>query len=152
MKQLTKVHIKKSNITVEWYETIDYDGESKNDNHFYETERKPHTDLLTAFNRLRSHVKNICNLGDVKGMAVKGMVLSGMDTDEGAKAMFIVQVTLPSGKIWSFNTPLTSLFSEDDYTLAAELDKATSKVCKEAKLLLEEGKCAPNPQMEMELK
>jgi len=98
-----------------------------------------HQDLIEAFDKLKPHVINICELGctneDVK---VTGYTLA--DGKDGEGVVLIGSKNLSTGKVLNLCSPLTEFFGEE-YMYGSELEDEIRNCTKEVEEYLN-GKCA----------
>lgn len=119
-----------------------------------------HDDLLKSFAALKPHVITLCELDEwenVVGQEEKlfkysctGFTIGGSNEHEGVT--LIGRKTLSSKKVLNLITPFTKYDMETtDYEYSEELRIAVLNACAEVIAYLD-GKHAPNPQLELELK
>jgi hypothetical protein len=163
-KQILKVKIKKEEVFISFTETthiirknpdtLELISEDKFvSNHDVTGRFLPHGDFTDAFKMLRKPVIDLTEQGNFNQFdryTIKGISLSGMDSDEDARVVITASKKLEHNtKPFNFNTPAATLFNEEEYADAEKLDGFVKKICDEAWLYLG-GKHSVNPQMSLE--
>lgn len=100
-----------------------------------------HQDLLDAFEKLHSHMVNICELDCDKALVkVTGFTLS--TGPEGGSAIILVgSKTLTTGKVLNLVSPLTE-FDSAEYEMGHILEDLITDCVTEVQLYINEGKSA----------
>lgn len=123
----------------------------------------PHPDLKKAFSSLNIHAALIgefispLSFADInnvdaelyKDFKVTGFTLVGEDLEQGV--ILSARKTLKTGKTMGFNTPVQHFEdpSDNPYLFCDDLSECIDNCKKELTKYLEEGKFAPDPQIDM---
>lgn len=99
-----------------------------------------HQDLIDAFEKLHSHMVNICELDCSKDLVkVTGFTLC--DGNDGEAVVLVGSKTLGTGKVLNLVAPITE-FHSGEYEYGAILNALVDKCVEEVELYINEGKSA----------
>jgi len=159
IQEIKKVSIKNGGLV------IVYDDYKENGDYTDEVTRTCpqviHPDLQLAFDKLKAHVVNVCEMPEMNKIdeknldtiheELKNVVITGFSpggSDEAAGVSIVAQRLLKGSKVLNVNMPFTQ-FESEDYIFSSELQLAVEACEYEIKEYLENGKFGVK-QAEME--